>query len=149
MLSFKLIELIETHSDQIIGRVVRQIRRNGNTVEMSKLPEADLRERARDILMHIGTWLVSREDELASRYERLGRQRCEEGVPLHEIVQGLHIIKEQMIEYVRDQGYGQTPLELYAEEELYRGANRIFDTMVFYVIRGYEQAMKGQARAAV
>ncbi len=109
---------------------------------MRKLPEPDLRERSREILQNLGAWLVSKDHELARRYERLGQTRCQEGVPLHEVVRTLQIIKNNMIQWVRDQGIGQSPLEIYAEEELEHGADRIFDTMVYYVVRGYEKELR-------
>ncbi len=142
MLASKLIQLIEHHWDEIAHRVIRQIRREAALLELGKLPESDLRERTRDILLHLGTWLVSREDDVAIRYEQLGRKRFEEGVPLHEMVYALQIIKDKAIEYVRDQGFYQTSVDLYAEEELEHGVNRIFDRLVYYVVRGYERAMR-------
>jgi len=142
MLASKLIEMIEVHWEQIAGHVIRQIRREAELLELGKLPEADLRERTRDILQHLGAWLVSREEDVAKRYERLGRKRFEEDVPLHEIVHALHIIKDKTIEYVGDQGLHRTSVDLYAEEELERGVGRVFDRLVYYVVRGYERAMR-------
>lgn len=50
-----------------------------------------------------------------------------------------------MIQYVRDQGLGGGPLEIYAAGELRHGADRILDTMIYYVVRGYEQGMRAQS----
>ena len=140
--------MISEKWEAITCRVVQQIRRDARLLELGKLPEADLRERSREILQNLGEWLVSREDDIARRYERLGRIRCQEGVPLHEIVHALQIIKENMIQYVRDQGVGGNPLEIYAEEELQHGADRIFDTMIYYMVRGYEQALRERTMSA-
>lgn len=134
--------MISDNWEQIAERTLRRIRRDSKLLELGGLPEEDLRERAREILEHLGAWMVSREEDLAHRYESLGRRRFEEGIPLHEVVYALQLIRENMIQYVRDQGLGQTPLELYAEEELEHGADRIFDTIIYYFVRGYERAMR-------
>jgi hypothetical protein len=149
MLSANLIRMISDHWEEIAERVLRRVRRDSKLLEFGKLPEPELRERAREILQNLGNWMVSlREEELAQRYERLGRQRYEEGIPLHEVVYALHLLKECMIQYVRDAGLRQTPIELYAEEELQRGADRVFDTLVYYFVRGYERAMRDRAAQA-
>ncbi len=152
MLSSRLIRMISDHWEQITCRVIKRIRRDAKLLELGRYSEADLRERARESLQNLGTWLVSREADFGRRYERIGRMRFEEGVPLHEIVYAFQIIKEQTLQYVRDEGLIGSPLEIYAEEELHRGADRIFATMIYYVVRGYEQAMRehfgGQVAAA-
>jgi hypothetical protein len=148
MLSANLIRMISDHWEEIAERVLQRVRRDSKLLEFGRLPEPELRQRAREILQNLGNWMVSREEDLAQRYEQLGRQRCEEGIPLHEVVYALHLLKECMIQYVRDAGLRQTHIELYAEEELQRGADRIFDTLVYYFVRGYERAMRARAAQA-
>ena len=149
MLSSRLVRLVADHCDEITDRVVRRLQRDAKLLEFGKLPERELRERTCDILMNLGRWLISQEEDLGHRYEDLGRRRFEEGIPLHEVVYALQLIRESMIQYVRDQGLGMTPLELYAEEELEHGSGRIFDRIIYYFVRGYERAMRhGSAAAA-
>jgi hypothetical protein len=140
--------MISDHSDEIANRVLRQICRDSKLHEIAKLPENELLERTKQMLQHIDRWLVSKEDDLRHKYERLGRQRYEDGIPLHEVVRALQLVRENMIQYVLDQGYAQTPLDLYAEEELQHGADRIFDSIIFYFVRGYELAMREQVATA-
>jgi hypothetical protein len=128
------------HWQEIASQAIRRIRQDKNLTELSKYSEADLRERARTILQHLGTILTAKEGEIAEKYEQLGRTRFEEGVPLHEVVRALQLIKSSMIEHGRRQGI-TGPLDVYAEEELEISADRIFDLMIFYVIRGYERAL--------
>jgi hypothetical protein len=148
MLSARLIRLISDHCEQITERVVRQIARDSKLLNLGSLPVSELRARTRDILMNLGSWLISHETDVAHRYEQLGRQRCEEGVPLHEVVYALQVIRENMIQYVRDQGMGHSPLEIYAEEELQHAADQIFDTLIYYFVRGYEYALRDAVRRA-
>lgn len=147
MLSSRIVRLISDHWAEITDRVVRRIRQDARLHELGRLPEADLRDRSREILQNLDRWLVSPEEEVAGRYERLGRVRCQEGVPLHEVVYALQIVKESMIQFVHDQGWMVNTLDVYAEEQFERGADRIFSSMIYYVVCGYERAMKLTASA--
>ena len=142
MLSSKLIQLIEDHWDPITTRILRDIRHDHRLPHAAGLPESELRERARDILEHLGHWLSpAKEEELARRFERIGRQRFEESIPLHEVVLAYLIVKDRMLEFVRGQGIGETTVERYAEEELEHSVGRFFDSMIYHVVRGYEAAL--------
>ncbi len=140
MLLPKLIETLSLNWEEIASDAIRRTRQDRNLTETAKIPEADLRDRARAILLHLGTVLTATEGEISETYEQLGKTRFEEGVPLHEVVRALQLLKSSMIEYGRRQGMAG-PLEVYAAEELELAADRIFDLMIFYVIRGYERAL--------
>jgi hypothetical protein len=147
MLSARLIEIVTTHRREIADRVVRRMRRASGALELGRLPEADLRERVEDIITSLPSWLAVPGQETAGRYEQLGRRRFEEGVPLHELVYALQSIKANIISYVRDQGLARGALELYAEEEFEHGVGRVFDRIVYLVVRGYERALRAGAHA--
>ncbi len=141
MLSSKLIRLVSAHREEITARVIRRIRRESRLLELGKLPEDELRERSLDIFEHLDTWLTAKKSDLGHFYEELGRRRCEQGVPLHETVHALQIIKETMIQFVQDQRTTGNALEIYAEEELEHTSDRVFDVMIYHLVRGYENAM--------
>ncbi|HEX8985805.1 MAG TPA: hypothetical protein VF767_10245 [Bryobacteraceae bacterium] len=147
MLTSNLLQIASDHWEQIATRVVLRIRRDSKFLEMGKLPESEIRSRTREILLNLGNWLVSSEDDLGLRYEHLGGRRFQEGIPMHEVVYALQVIHQSMIQYIRDQGLGRTPLDMYAEEELEVGSGRIFDRIVYYFVRGYERAMREHFRA--
>jgi len=146
MIPRTLIQMIEDHSEQITSRVIRQIRQDPEMIHARTLPEWDLRDRATEVLKNLGRWLSTRqEEELAKRYEWLGRLRFEEAVPLHETVRCIQLLKDKMLDFVREQGIGQTPVELYAEEELEHRVGLFFDDLVYHVVRGYEGALRKAA----
>jgi hypothetical protein len=143
MLSIKLVQLVETHWDQISERILRKIRNDARLAHINRLSESELRKRAREIVKHIGDWLGASLDEpVAQRCEALGRQRFEEGIPLHEVVLARFIIKEGVMEFVHDHAFVETSLQLYAEGELEKSVGHLFDRVIYYVIRGYEEAMR-------
>jgi hypothetical protein len=150
MLSSRLIKLIEDHGDSITGSILNEIRVDQRLAHVSALPEGELRDRAREILRHLGHWLTApNQDELAARFEAIGRLRYDDGVPLHEVVLSYLIVKERMLEFVRGQGIGQSTVDIYAEEELEHVVGRMFDCMIFHAVRGYEAVAPGLARGAV
>jgi len=139
MLSGKLIYLIETHEEKISSRILREIRRDPGLSHLAALPEGELRERGREILQNLGHWLVTADEEKLDReYERIGKTRFQESVPLHEAIQGLCLIKYAMIDFIHEQGIDRDFLALYAEEELWRRMARFFDLLVIHMARGYE-----------
>jgi len=148
MVSGKLIQLIETHQEQIAASVIHEIRHHPDLVHLRKLPDAELRERGLQILENLDHWLgAGHEAEIAHRYEALGKARFEESIPLHESVRALAITKDKMIDFVSEQGLTKTSMELYAEEELERRMGRFFDALIIHMVRGYETAWRRAAHA--
>jgi len=149
MLSGKLIQMIETHEVDISGRIVRAIRHDPGLAALAKLPDAELRECASEILRNLGHWLTRGNDEkLAREYENIAKARFEESVPLHESIRGVCLIKDKMIDFVDEQGIDCDSVALYAEEQLERHVGRFFDLLVIHLARGYEMAWRRAARAA-
>src|SRR6266702_963297 len=125
MLSGKLVHLIESHWDQIASRVIDQVRREPQMPHIRGLAESELREMEQVLLQNLGHWLsAGNEEDLAHQYEHFGKLRCEQGVPLHESVRGLCIIREKMLDFVEEHIASKNTLELYAEEELERRLGR-------------------------
>lgn len=148
MLSAKLIQMIEDHWQPIGARFLGQVRRAPELSHMQTLPDSELMDRAQAITRNLGRWLASSDTEWGGRYEALGRIRRREGIPLHQVVRALQYLKDAIIDYVRDQGFGRTSVELYAEEELEHMISRSFDLVVYHVVHGYEEAMR-EAKSGV
>jgi hypothetical protein len=148
MVPGKLVHLIETHGDAIIGRVIDEIRRRPEMAQVRVLLEPELREWREDLIENLGHWLrTANELDLANRYEHRGKQHFEDGVPLHECVRVMAMLHESMIDYVEGHIASKETLELYAEEELERRLSRFFDLLVIYFVRGYERAMRNALRS--
>ncbi len=147
MLSPKFIQLIESHSDQIVGEVLRQIRRDPKTTYIATLPKSELESQFAEIVRNLGHWLTeSPETELARRFGNHGRLRRQEGVPIHESVRALQLLKEAMLDHIRNQGVADTSVDLYAEEELEHQIGLLFDHVIYHVVRGAEVPLPRAAR---
>ena len=149
MLSGRLIQLIETNQEQIVSNVIRAIRQHPEMAQYQKLPDAELRARARDIIEQLDYWLIApHEAEIGQVYEQLGKSRFEESVPLHEAVRALSIIKYKMLDFAREQVFSKTAVDLYAEQELARRTGRFFDALTIHMVHGYETAWRRANHAA-
>jgi hypothetical protein len=147
MLSSKLIRLVESHHRQIEERVLREIGRQPTLQHLRQLPDAELRERGQKILEHLGDWLAGDAAELGKDEEELGRRRFEQSIPLHEVIQALCIVKNNVIEFVEEQGVRCDALGLYAEEELEHRLGQFFDRLIIHLARGYEAAWRIESTA--
>jgi hypothetical protein len=149
MLSGRLVHLIEEHWEEIADSVVNKIRRHPDLTELPKRPEAELKQWCQEILTNLGYWLSApKAGELKRRYEVLGRARFEQSIPLHEAVLRFFILKDKIVDFVHQQGFAPTSMQLYAEEELEHSVGQFFDAMVYNLVRGYENAMRLAQRVA-
>jgi hypothetical protein len=141
MISAKLIQLIEEHSEAITDRVLRDFRHDLRLPHLSRLPESDLRDRCQEILHRLGHWLAeSDQTEIRGHFETIGRMRAKEKIPLEEVVAGFQVLKARMLDNIRDQGLALTSVEVYAEEELEHQIGAFFDSVVYHTVKGYQAA---------
>jgi len=148
MISGRLVHLIETNGEQIIDRLVAQIRRDPEMTHTRSLLDHELRQWGLDLLQHLGNWLAAgSEHDLALRYERLGKFCIDEEIPLHETVHGLCLLREKMLDFTEEHLVSNSSVELYAEEELVRRLGRFFDHLIVHLVRGYENGLHRTMRA--
>lgn len=149
MLSTKLVQLIESHWEEIAKRMISAIRKHPDMHNLSSRPDIELREWCQEILQNLGELLtVVKRDEVQRRFQILGKMRFEENIPLHEAVLRFHLLKDKIISFVHEQGFATNAMQLYAEEELEQRMGRFFDACVYHVVCGYERALRRSARIA-
>jgi len=139
MVSFTLMQLLEDHWEELSASGLRQIHADAALKHLKALPEGELLRRARETLKCFGDWLAGN-DNLAQKYEEIGRSRFEQGIPLHEVVRAQQLIKRKMINFLREQG-ADSALKIFAEEELEFSIDRFFDEVTYQTVRGYEAAL--------
>jgi hypothetical protein len=149
MVSGKFVHLIETHGDEIVNRVIDEIRRLPEMANVRLLLEPELHEWREELIENLGHWLrTANELDLAHRYEQRGKRRFEENIPLHECVQALCLVREKMVDCIEEHIGSKDTMELYAEEELERRLGRFFDVLVIHFVRGYERALRKSVATA-
>ncbi len=146
MLSPKLVQMIERHADGLAEAVARELLSDRRAPTMANLAKSELRDQCREFLKRLGHWLVESEAaEIARHYEDLGRLRLREGIPLHEAVHALHLLKKKMLDDVRAQGFADSAVDVYGEEELEHAIGGFFDSAVYHVVHGYETSRSEHA----
>jgi len=148
MLSGKLIRLIETHEESIGASVLRSIRRDPGLQHLARALDADLNERRRELITHLGHWLAhGHEEEIAVAYESLGKRSFDQDVPLEETVAGLALTKAAIFDFLDEQGIDPDTLTLYAETQMLRRIGQFFDLLTCRLVRGYERARRRAVHA--
>jgi len=147
MLSIKLVHLIESNWEEITDRLLTAVKKHPELRHLAALPDLELRDWCREILQNLGYLLsATREEEIRQRFEALGKTRFEEDIPLHELVLRVHVLKGTLIRFIHEQGFPRDAMQLHAEEELEERMGQLFDACVYYLVRGYEKALRLQHR---
>jgi hypothetical protein len=148
MITKNLIQRLEANWEQIAADVIRERNNDAGLLQYKTLSDQEIEERAKDLSSKLSSWLLDpNESRFIQHFENLGRRRCEEGIPLHEVIQKLNIIKRAIRRYVSEQNYTLTPLEIYQELEVLRAMAGFFDFVVFRVAKGYEEALRAKVEA--
>jgi hypothetical protein len=151
MLSARLIQLIEENWEGITSATIRQILGDSKLSHIRNLPETELRDVGRGILKNLGYWLTASRTEqkvVEEQYEGVGRVRFAEAVPLHECVRALQVVKQKVVEFMRDHEFARSTVSIYAEEELEHRLNEFFDDLIYHEVVGYESALRSTIGAA-
>jgi hypothetical protein len=141
MITVRLVRLIEAHSDEIADGVLKKFQNSSRTSDLRNVPVQELRERTLEVLRHLSEWLLCKpETEIDRRYERMGKARARQNVSFADFCWSMIYTKEQIWDFVQQQGYVQGPLEIYGQMELLRLLDQFFERAICYGAEGYESA---------
>ena len=138
-LSDRLIRAIESHAEEFAQSTVKKIRSNPRTESYRKVPDKDMYNRCYEVYHNLGRWLWEKSDQaVQERFNEVGERRCEEGIPLAEVLWALVFTKDLLLEYLGAYGLADSAVELYQQQELDRLICHFFDRAVCYTVAGYE-----------
>ena len=88
MMLYRLVRLIETHSQALAAGLLDQVQNSKLTQNFQrKVPADDLKERVGDIYRHLGEWLMGKDElQLEQRYLQIGARRAGQQVPMSEVI---------------------------------------------------------------
>ncbi len=142
VLGWRLVRLIETHSEQLARSLEQRIEnceRCGEFVQ--KVPPEELKQRVYEVYHHLGEWLVKKtESDVERRYEEIGSRRRRQGVSLSQVLFVILATKEHLWEYVAKEALADRPVELFQELELFQLVEQFFDRALYFAAIGYERA---------
>ena len=136
----ELVTFIEDHADDLTELMVRNVRESPRMAAYHRFGDDELGARAQLVYANLEKWLEeASEGQVEEEYFQLGKVRCQERIPLSELVWGLLLTRRTLWQFVELQGWDKDPtLEL---EIL---VVRFFDRAIHHAVRGYESAAWGR-----
>jgi hypothetical protein len=149
MLAYRLVRLIETHSEQLAGGFWHKLQSCDRCQGFRFVPAEDLKQRVAEVYHHLGKWLLGKsEQEIELHYRELGRRRAQQGVPFSQVVWAIALSKENLVEFLQSQTEILQPVAILGELEIVQLLGQFFDRAAYYAARGYEEGYQADAAAA-
>lgn len=147
MMLYRLVRLIETHSQSLAGCLLDQVQSSALTPCFRKqVPPEELKERVYEIYHHLGEWLIGKDEfHLEERYLKIGAKRAEQRVPLSEVVWVIVLTKENLWEFIKKESVLERPVEVFGELEMLQLLEQFFDRAIYYASVGYELEVANQS----
>jgi hypothetical protein len=140
MLAYRLVRLIETHSDGLAASLLERVRTSPLLADYRLVPPEELRQRVYEIYRHLGDWLLSKsEQDIERRYLEIGARRAAQGVPSSQLTWAIVLTKENLWEFLKNEVELDRPTEVFGELEVVKLLEQFFDRAIFYASMGYEQ----------
>ena len=140
MLAYRLVRLIETHSDALAASLLERVRSSPIVAEYRLVPPEELKLRVGEIYRHLGEWLISKSpDDIEKRYVEIGARRAAQGVPLSQLSWTIVLTKENLWEYLKKETIMERPTEVFGELEMLQLLDQFFDRAIFYAAVGHER----------
>jgi len=149
MLAYKLVRLIETHSESLTSSLLEKVQTSALTRSYSHVPAEDLKNRVGGIYSHLGEWLLGKSSfDIEQRYEEIGARRVHQGVPVSELIWVIILTKENLWEFLQRESLPERPIEAFGELEMLQLLDQFFDRAIYYASVGYERALGAEQKQA-
>jgi hypothetical protein len=148
MLAYRLVRLIETHSDALASGLLYRVQNSDYTPAYHNVPPEELKQRVYEIYRHLGDWLLGKSEfDIESRYLEIGARRAHQRVPSSQVTMTMILTKENLWEYLKQESVLERPVEVFGELELLQLLEQFFDRAIYYAALGYERATAQSAVA--
>ena len=150
LLAYRLVRLIEAHSDQLARNLLERVRDSDKTpAYITHVPQDELRLRVSEVYKNLGEWLLGKtESDVQRRYEEICARRAAQHVPLTQLIAALVLTKDTLWEFLLREAVVERPVEVFGELELLQLLDQFFDRAIYYASVGHEQAGASQAIGA-
>jgi len=140
MLADQLIRIIESRAEELTRGAVTILQSSSHTRSYHGLSPDRLHHWLFEVYHDLGLWLLKNTDQaIQARYDELGKQRCNEGIPLAEVLWALVLTKEHLRECIGTSMLANSALDLHREQEIYRLIGRFFDRAACYAAEAYDR----------
>ena len=148
MISQRLIEQIHESANRLTNDLIERLQTDPRSPAYRMIPREQLIAFKDDLYQHLGSWLSTRsKSAVKARYERLGRERYLEGIPLSELIFSLSVTKSMLVDFIRHRMPGRAE-ELHLEYDLVISIGELFDEAIYFASVGYDDAHRANLAAA-
>jgi len=142
MLAYRLVRLIETHSDALAAGLLDKVQNSELTRSYRNVAPEELKQRVYEIYRHLGDWLLGKSAfDIEQRYEEIGTRRVHQGVPISELIWVIILTKDNLWEFLKKENIMERPVEVFGELEMMQLLDQFFDRAIYYASVGYERAL--------
>lgn len=142
MLAYRLVRLIETHSDALATGLLQKVQASEAATEYRNVPAEELKGRVFEIYRHLGDWLIGKSEfDIEKRYVEIGAKRAEQHVSLSQLTWVIILTKENLWEFLKKESVLDRPAEVFGELEMLQLLDAFFDRALYYAAIGYERAI--------
>lgn len=148
MISGNLVDLIKENADELTRRLMKDLLSREETKSYRTFPENVTYDRVHDVYNRLDIWLGRElpKAEVERIYVEVGRKRFQEGIPLHELLMALMLIKRHLWLFVLERHFFDSTFQISQALELNNRVVLFFDRMMFFCTVGYEQELTRGAR---
>ena len=147
MLTYRLVRVIEYHSDSLASSLVRKVQTSERTESYRNVPPEELKKHVRQIYHHLGTWLIDKTTpEIEQHYMAIGSRRAEQKVPLSELIWAIILTKHNLWEYIDDVTFPDRISEVTDKQEVLNMLDDFFDEAMYAAAVGYELTTQAGVR---
>ncbi|HMK29041.1 MAG TPA: hypothetical protein VK473_05095 [Terriglobales bacterium] len=142
MLAYRLVRLIETHSNQLAEGLLEKLHQCEKCRDYrTRVPAEDFRTAVFEIYNHLGEWLLGKsEQDIERRYVQIGIRREQQGVPLSELMYAIVLTRDHLWDFLKKEDPLDRPVEVFGELEMLQMLEAFFDKAIYYAAVGYEKA---------
>jgi hypothetical protein len=142
MLAYRLVRLIETHSDHLASGLLAKVQASELTRAYRNVAPEELKKAVYEIYRHLGDWLLGKTAfDIEQRYQEIGTRRAQQSVPIHELIWVIILTKENLWEFLKKEAVMERPAEVFGELEMMQLLDQFFDRAIYYASVGYERAL--------
>jgi hypothetical protein len=146
MLLYRLVRLIETHSQALAATLLTRVQESDHTRDYRKVPPEELKDRVYEIYRHLGDWLLGKtEFDIEKRYLEIGARRAQQQVPFSQVARTIALTKENLWEFLKKESPMDRPVDVFGELELLQLLEQFFDHAIYYAALGYEREVAAGA----
>ena len=139
MLAVRLVQLIESHVEQLSRELSEKAWNAPQCSDLRKVPAEELEARTREIYRNLCDWLLDKaETQVERRYTELGARRARQGVAYSHVFWAITATKQHVRGFVQREGLSDNAMELRGELELLHLLSQFFDHALYYIALGFE-----------